>query len=1027
MTQMSSNSNPQSSTNNHAPTFQPDQVPEQSMINSSSSYQTQIASETGTPQVSQPPQFNQPFNTAGGAEPTPPSRRITGLSVRAKATALAVALGVIPVLVIGGGATYFANQIITERTLAEKREFASAMSLRLNEFVRGRLQDAQTIANAPFMKDEETLEATPPEAIVEYFDTFVEQDPTYAQITTVTPQGGFAFLEDGLGFRSTKGSYTPEFDQQRSFFAERNIPYFLDVRDTLRPTVTPLRVSTGTGESAFYISVPVLDDANRLDYVVYSRTDAEVISALINEFASILRNSLGEDQQTAIKYRVIDHSRAYFERNAEGEEEEILSTRIEINGDSIKIDGQEFQPGGNIFTKESRVFVSDDDQGIAVEMQTIFPKYAELRQGGVATVTTDISQEDGQEYLLSYVPVPPVAELPFDWGVLIYEPSATAFAPQRTLTLTILLGTGIAAVLVGAIAAWFANRATKPLLEATDAIERIGQGELDTRVDIRGEDELARLGANINRTAEQIRQLLEEKALVTEQARLNIITGVTGSELRNSEDLKVALNDALQVARENLDVDRVVIYQFNSDGSGSITAESVKPGFPRALERVINDACIPEDLLEAYRQGRVVQIQDTAQARLHPKHLELLESLNVRSSLVVPILQGNQLFGLLVAHHCVSTYEWQESEIAFLKYLSAQLGLAIDRVSFLEQLRQTAEEQRRVKEALQLRALELLKEVDPISKGDLTIRAKVTADEIGTIADSYNATVDSLRKIVLQVQQAASQVTSTTSQNETSVRSLSEEALRQAEEIATALDVVRDLADAVQAVAANAEQAEVVVRQASETVAAGDIAMNRTVEGIQTIRATVAETAKKVKRLGESSQRISTVVDLISAFAAQTNMLALNASIEASRAGEQGRGFSVVANEVRTLARQSADATEEIKKLVASIQSETNEVVTAMETGTEQVVIGTQLVDETRRSLNNIAAASTQINQLVLAIAQATVVQSQASETVTKTMKDVAAIASKTSNEAQQVSSSFEQLRQVAQMLQQEVNQFRVS
>ncbi|NES21449.1 MAG: HAMP domain-containing protein [Symploca sp. SIO3E6] len=347
--------------------------------------------------------------------------------------------------------------------------------------------------------------------------------------------------------------------------------------------------------------------------------------------------------------------------------------------------------------------------------------------------------------------------------------------------------------------------------------------------------------------------------------------------------------------------------------------------------------------------------------------------------------------------------------------------------SLAEEQRRLQEEQRQLKEELQKRALELLMEVDPISQGDLTIRAKVTEDEIGTIADSYNATVGNLRKIVIQVQAAANQVAETTNNNELVVQSLSQEALRQTEEITTALEQAQEMAQAVQLVATNAQQAEAVVQQAAQTVEEGDDAMNRTVEGIMTIRETVADTAKKVKRLGESSQKISQVVNLISSFTEQTNLLALNASIEAAHAGEEGRGFAVVADEVRSLSRQSAEATAEIEKLVASIQTETNEVVAAMEAGTEQVVTGTKLVDETRQSLYKMTVASAEINHLVEAIAQAAVVQSTASETVTKTMSDVAAIASRTSTEANTVSSSFEQLRQVAQLLQEEVGQFKVS
>jgi methyl-accepting chemotaxis protein len=346
-----------------------------------------------------------------------------------------------------------------------------------------------------------------------------------------------------------------------------------------------------------------------------------------------------------------------------------------------------------------------------------------------------------------------------------------------------------------------------------------------------------------------------------------------------------------------------------------------------------------------------------------------------------------------------------------------------ERTSELKQAKDASELDRQI---LQRRALELLREVDPISKGDLTVRAKVTPDEIGTLADSYNATVASLRRIVLQVQDAATEVMQTTTENEGYVEALSAEAARQATEIADALNQVETLAQVVNMVATNAEQAELMVQQAAQVVQEGDAAMDRTVDGIQAIRATVAETAKKVKHLGESSQKISTVVELISAFASQTNMLALNASIEASRAGEAGRGFAVVASEVRALAQRSAEATEEIRQLVAAIQAETNEVVVTMEAGTEQVVAGTKLVDETRQSLNKITAASSKISELVEAIAQATVVQSEATATVTHTMQDVAVVANHTSTGASQVASSFEKLKQVAETLQVSIGRFKI-
>lgn len=578
----------------------------------------------------------------------------------------------------------------------------------------------------------------------------------------------------------------------------------------------------------------------------------------------------------------------------------------------------------------------------------------------------------------------------------------------------------------------------QPIGKLKQVAQSFAQGNLKARTKLDSQDELGDLAASFNQMADQLTRNIEavenqEDILRREADRAQVVIEVAATRVDKAIDAEVLFDKALEEARIQLGVDRIVLYHFNPDWSGSVVAESIAPGWLMALNEQIEDPCIPQELIEAYRNGRVVANHDVYKSGLHPDHLDLMERLQVKANLIAPINHNNELSGLLIAHHCNNEHQWQESEISFLKQLSVQLGSTLDRATFLEQLEEArqaaehlAEEQRQLKENLQKRALELLMEVDPVSKGDLTIRATVTADEVGTIADSYNATIESLRKIVTKVQNAAQNVAITTTQDEAAIQSLSAGALRQTNAISDALLQIQAMAQSTRMVAANAEQAEMAVRLAAQTVAEGDVAMNRTVEGILAIRETVAGTAKKVKRLGESSQKISKVVNLISSFAAQTNLLALNASIEAARAGEEGRGFGVVAEEVRSLATQSAEATAEIEKIVAEIQAETNEVVAAMESGTEQVVTGTKLVDETRERLNQITEVSTKLNRLVESIAQVTVEQSQTSESVTKTITDVAEIAQKTSNEATQVSTSFKQLLEVAQDLQAIVGQFKV-
>jgi methyl-accepting chemotaxis protein PixJ len=524
-------------------------------------------------------------------------------------------------------------------------------------------------------------------------------------------------------------------------------------------------------------------------------------------------------------------------------------------------------------------------------------------------------------------------------------------------------------------------------------------------------------------------QVATQLGLALDRANLIDKTKVTAERAQAIKDLTLKLGQTtdpttifetvVEEIRQALRAERVIVYQFDATWKGTVVAESVALGFPQALGAEIADPCFADRYVEKYKQGRVQATPDIYKAGLTECHLKQLEPFNVRANLVAPILVGEELPGLLIAHQCSEARDWDSAEIDFFAQLATQVGLSLERANLIEL-------QRSEKEHLQKRALELLKQVDPISRGDLTIRASVTEDEIGTVADSYNSTVESLRKIVAQVKTAAKQMTVTTGQNQISVQSLSEEALRQAQEVTVALERIQAMTGSIREVTANAKQAEVVVRQTTQTVRSGDVAMNRTVDGILTIRDTVSETSEKVKRLEESTQKISKVVGLIGRFAAQTHMLALKASIEAARAGDEGQGFAVIADEVRSLAAQSAEATAEIGNLVTIIQSETGEVAIAMQAGTEQVLKGTKLVEETRQTLTQIALASEQIDALVRAIAKSTEEQSQASVAVSQTMTEVAAISTQTSTEAAQVSDSFKEILTLAQSLQKSVGQFKV-
>jgi methyl-accepting chemotaxis protein PixJ len=569
---------------------------------------------------------------------------------------------------------------------------------------------------------------------------------------------------------------------------------------------------------------------------------------------------------------------------------------------------------------------------------------------------------------------------------------------------------------------------------------------------------LRQIGLQVGIAMQQIRYLDRlQKQAEQEKASNRII-----ERIRKAPDIDEIFTVATQEIQEVLQADRSIIYQFNPDWSGQVVAESVGSGWVSLLieqtndkvlrgNRTQNERCLlrkwsagditdPDSFMQQTRGGRYVRGQkftavDNIYTQKFPDcYVASLEKYQARAYVIAPIFQGEKLWGLLGVYQNSGPRTWEESETQMMMQIANQLAVAIQQIDYLEQLRvqsenltQTLERERTAKEQLQQRAIEMLRTVRPAFNGDLTVRAAVTEDEIGTIAGAYNTTLDSLKEIVLRVQTTVKQVAQTTGNSSMAIEGLSLKSQQQLEELNQALEQIQIMVDSSAMTTRNAQQVETAIEQANQTVQTGDRAMNNTVESILSIRQTVSDVGKRVKRLSDSSQKISKVVNLIGSFASQTNLLALNAALEATRAGEYGKGFAVVADEVRNLSLQSSEATTEIEKLVREIQEETQQVAAAMEAGINQVAEGTNLVNETRESLNEIVTATAQIRELVQSITSAANAQTQQAQSVTQVMEQVAEIANETSTDSLKISASFQELQQMAQNLQSGVAQFKVN
>ncbi|MEL6779851.1 MAG: GAF domain-containing protein [Cyanobacteria bacterium J06597_16] len=532
---------------------------------------------------------------------------------------------------------------------------------------------------------------------------------------------------------------------------------------------------------------------------------------------------------------------------------------------------------------------------------------------------------------------------------------------------------------------------------------------------------------------QQVQQ--KNKALEAAFEKEQLITKMT-ERLRNTLDVIRTLKPIVQDIRQLMKADRVGLYQFDASKNysvGEFVVEDVAVGVRSAMSARIQDHCFAEDHAENYQNGRYWVVNDVSELDLEDCLKDLLAELQVRASIVVPLLKGDILWGLFAIHQCQGPREWEKTDVQFAHRVGAQLNLALQQADYLAQveektlmLTETAEREKASKERLQEQVIALLQAVGPALKGDLTVRAQVTDTEVGTVASTYNTTLQSLQKIVVQVQEAANQVGETSRRSETSAVGVTQQAEQQAKSLTEALALVQTMMNSTEAVAKDAQKVEAAAQQANQIVQSGDSAMNRTVDGIMAIRSTVAETNQRIKRLSESSQKVSKIVSLISHFTTQTQLLALNASIEATRAGQYGRGFAVVADEVRSLARQSAEAATEIEQFVQEIQMGTAEVSTAMETGIQQVAEGTSMVTNARHNLTAIVQATDQISQLIADITQTTHQQADEFKVITQTMGEATEIANQTAANSNDLTQSIQQVLGTAETLQASTGQFKI-
>ncbi len=1097
-------------------------------------------------QFSQPTQFNTPAAAAElaiNSSTSTSTSKWSKLSLKTKGTLVATLFGLLPIAAIGALSYTQINTALRDQTAHEQKIRATAIADKLNRFVFERNGDVEALAAQPVFADAKLFGITTAEAKSKLLDKYVDIYQVYDSIAAFDLKGNLLSQSKGIAL----GNHLDR-------------AYFQEVLKTGKTVISSPEVSKSSGKMAVHFASPIKDaTTGQIIGIMRTRAPIEKLEVPLKDYQSKHEDYHISDRKTGKVF--ISSNNDYTNKS---EDADLIAAREK--GVMIEHHTKIVGASGNA-----------NDHGDHVELIT----------------AANLGKIEG------------MSQLP--WTVVTVIDEDEAYATLGGLLLTLLAGAGLTALFTVALAALLAEQATRPIDAAARAVESIGQGDFSNRVEVTSEDELGKLGGNINLMATQIQGLLTEQSEQTKRTELYSEI----SRARTNADLLSPLSHILVEAREIIKADRLVVYRFMADNRGYIAGESSGMGISSAINEQVNDPCIPDELLAAYAKGRVIANDNVAESNYHPDHKSLLTRLDIKANLIVPIVQNGNLLGLLVAHHCEQTHAWQEWESIYLTKFAEQIGISLsgftisergqleatrqrdkavreqllatisraqtsqdmttplgyileegraklgadrvavyrffpgydghvvgeavvpglvsalgsrveaaaiapdllsqyrdgqimatddvmasddtaDRKQLLTQLQvksnlivpilqgtnllgllvahhcnqlhqwqdaetaylqefaqpiaaclggfaatersnyeaeaagKRAEQSKAENEGRQKELFRLLTEIEGASDGDLTVRSEISDGEIAIVGDFFNSIIESLRDIVTTVKTAAGQVNGSVGINESDVRLLTDAATKQADQIQQTLSKLEKVTISIQSVATDARLAANVATSAASTAEVGGQAMDRTVQSILQLRETIAETAKKVKRLGESSQQISKVTGLIDQIALQTNLLAINASIEAARAGEEGRGFAVVAEEVGELAAQSAAATKEIEKIVENIQRETSAVAQAMELSTTQVVEGTQSVEQTKTSLKQIIELSNQMDAFLKSISTATIDQVETSQAVKVDMAAVALISEQTSDSSKQVSSSLQATVTIAQALQASVGKFKV-
>ena len=540
------------------------------------------------------------------------------------------------------------------------------------------------------------------------------------------------------------------------------------------------------------------------------------------------------------------------------------------------------------------------------------------------------------------------------------------------------------------------NRQSSDLLEIAETISSLKLQQNAPAAEVSASGQLVMLTQRIGKSANEFLTMegVSPEAVFLLGKDLNSFKEIATGLLSGSTELRLSATSDSQI-KERLEA-LLALYENTRVEAGAILGNL--QGLVAAREA--QSSIVGES--EALRKG-LEKLQSELSGQTGLGGLQLV------------MLTGSALFALLCAGG-LAFVQLQDSR-------QRQRAAEVQRIQAVD----LEQEAKRVNDANQAAILRLMNELQNVAEGDLTQEATVTEDITGAIADSVNYTVEELRSLVGNVQNTATRVAQTTTLVENTSTELLATSAEQLREIRETGQSVLDMAQRINQVSSQAQESALVARQSLQAAELGLGAVQNAIGGMNSIRDQIQETSKRIKRLGESSQEIGEITELISDITEQTNVLALNAAIQAASAGEAGRGFSVVAEEVQRLAERSADATRQIAALVKAIQTDTQDAVAAMERSTQGVVEGAKLSDNAGSALSEIDSVSRRLAMLIEQISDSASREAESANEVATNIQHIFAVTEETGEGTRSTAQQVRELSRMAEELRQSVARFKIS